>query len=250
MHSLIGRSSSPGRPVVAHGRTPQASAASQRGSWFCPAAFGFRTPPRCTVLVVSGINWGDVPTWLAVVVASVGGGIALRQLRLQGAVIKGEIERNAARDKLLDGQLKELAARVTSGQRQQAEHIDLTWENIQSAPSESLAVVINGSRRPIRNVSCVAWVGDPKERLVSRYAAEMRPIDFPRQAFAMPEQTPDSWMTIYALRAGGRAGFRFATEVSDDDETEVEFTDDAGCRWSLTSGLHLSLLESPAAQHH
>jgi hypothetical protein len=33
--------------------------------------------------VVFTINWGDVPTWLAVVVASVGGGVALRQLRNQ-----------------------------------------------------------------------------------------------------------------------------------------------------------------------
>src|ERR1700721_1242610 len=98
-------------------------------------------PPRCSVLAVSGINWGDVPTWLAVVVASVGGGIALRQ---QGDVIKGEIERNTARDKLLDAQLRELYLRETSRQREQAEHIDLTWENMQSVPGESLVVVING----------------------------------------------------------------------------------------------------------
>lgn len=152
-----------------------------------------------------------------------------------------------ARDKLLDAQLRELYQRETSRQREQAEHIDLTWENMPSAPGESLVVIINGSRRPIRSVSCVAWVGDSKERLAPRYAAEMRPVDFPRQTFVMPEQKPDSWMSVYALRAGGRAGFQFATEVSDDDETEIEFTDDAGCRWSLTSGLHLSPLESPPA---
>jgi hypothetical protein len=120
---------------------------------------------RCSVLAVSGINWGDVPTWLAVVVASVGGGIALRQLRQQGNVIKGEIERNTARDKLLDAQLRELDQRETARQREQAEDIDLTWKDMPSAPGESLVVVINGSRRPIRSVSCVAWVGDSKERL-------------------------------------------------------------------------------------
>jgi hypothetical protein len=205
-------------------------------------------PQRCSVLAVSGINWGDVPTWLAVIVASVGGGVALRQLRQQGDVIKGEIERNTARDKLLDAQLREVNQRETSRQREQAEHIDLTWEDMPSAPGESLVTVINGSRRPIRSVSCVAWVGDSKERLDPRYAAEMRPIDFPRQVFVMPEQKPDSWMKVYALRAGSRAGFQFATQVSDDDETEIEFTDDAGCQWSLTSGLHLGPLESPTAQ--
>jgi hypothetical protein len=55
-------------------------------------------------------------------------------------------------------------------------------------------------------------------------------------------------MLVYALRAGGRAGFQFATKVAYDGETEVEFTDDAGYRWSFTSGLRLSPLESPPAQ--
>jgi hypothetical protein len=80
-------------------------------------------------------------------------------------VIKGEIERNTARDKLLDAQLRELDQRETARQREQAEDIDLTWKDMPSAPGESLVVVINGSRRPIRSVSCVAWVGDSKERL-------------------------------------------------------------------------------------
>ena len=44
------------------------------------------------------INWGDVPTWLADVVAAVGGGAALRQLRQQGNVIEDEIECNRTRD--------------------------------------------------------------------------------------------------------------------------------------------------------
>ena len=53
---------------------------------------------------------------------------------------------------------------------------------------------------------------------------------------------------VVGLRHRGQPLFQFATEVSDDDETEIEFTDDAGCRWSLTSGLHLSPLESSPAQ--
>ena len=192
---------------------------------------------------VHGISWGDDPTWLAVVVASVGGGIALRQLRQQGDVIKGEIERNTARDKLLDGQIRELQQREASRRREQAEQIDMTWEDMASAPGQSLAVVINGSRRPVRNVSCVAFVGDSREPLAARYAAELRPPDF-----VMPDRQEDSWMLVYTLRAGGQAGFQFATKVANDGETEVEFTDDAGYRWSLTSGLHLSPLESPPAQ--
>jgi hypothetical protein len=37
-------------------------------------------------------NWGDIPTWLAVIIASIGGWIALSQLRGQSAVIKRDAE--------------------------------------------------------------------------------------------------------------------------------------------------------------
>jgi hypothetical protein len=36
--------------------------------------------------------WGDIPTWLAVIIASIGGWIALSQLRGQSAVIKRDAE--------------------------------------------------------------------------------------------------------------------------------------------------------------
>jgi hypothetical protein len=82
-----------------------------------------------TLAAVSGINWGDVPTWLAVAVASVGGYAALYQLRQQGNVIKSEAERNKARDELLDRQLSELADRERAKTREQAERIDVMWDD-------------------------------------------------------------------------------------------------------------------------
>lgn len=58
------------------------------------------------------VNWGDVPTWRAVAVGAVGGGIALRQLWQQGRVIKDEVNRNRRRDELIDRQLRELEQRT------------------------------------------------------------------------------------------------------------------------------------------
>ena len=70
---------------------------------------------------VSEVNWGDVPTWCAVFVGAVGGTAALIQLRQQGNVLKGEVERNKRRDELLDGQLRDLERRALLFERQQSQ---------------------------------------------------------------------------------------------------------------------------------
>lgn len=79
-------------------------------------------------------NWGDIPTWLAVIVASVGGWIALSQLRQQQNVIEADIGRQRQRDELLEGQLRELADREQSRQREQAEQVILTGMKVILAP--------------------------------------------------------------------------------------------------------------------
>jgi len=193
---------------------------------------------------VHGINWGDVPTWLAVVVASVGGGIALRQLRLQGDVIKGEIERNAARDKLLDGQLRELNQREMSRVREQAEAIDVTWDDLGSDPGASLVVVINGSRRPITSVSCLVYPLDDDNEVEPLYCAEMRPADSPRPEWVMPDIEAKNDTELLALRAGGRAGFHFQVQKTGSSTAYINFYDDAGNYWLLSSDLALSPADS------
>jgi hypothetical protein len=75
-------------------------------------------------------DWGDIPTWLAVIVASVGGWIALSHLRQQQEVIEADIERQRKRDDLLDGQLRELADRERSRQREQAEQVTLVGRKV------------------------------------------------------------------------------------------------------------------------
>lgn len=196
-----------------------------------------------------GVSWGDVPTWVAVAVAAVGGAVALVQLHQQGQVIKGEIERNKRRDELLDGQLRELEQREDSRIREQAESVDVTWTDIDAEPGYSLVVVINGSRRPIRDVGCVAYLDEGPAGQQSRtaapdYCAEMLPVDFPKAGgWVMPKMGENPVMSLEVLRPGGRAGFRFHVLSADclkaGGEAEALFTDDAGARWSLSSYLSL-----------
>src|ERR1039458_4131935 len=98
----------------------------------------------------SGINWGDVPTWIAVFVAAVGGTVALIQLRQQGNVLKGEVERNKRRDKLLDGQLAELRERELDRVREQAESVTVAM--LLNTGEGPFGYVTNGSSRPITEV--------------------------------------------------------------------------------------------------
>jgi hypothetical protein len=200
---------------------------------------------------MQGINWGDVPTWVAVGVAAVGGGVALSQLRQQGKVIKDEFTRNKRRDKLIDGQLRELKQREDSRRREQAERVDVTWDNISGVPDKSLVTVINGSRRPICDVSCKAYDGSiggdgHAIRIELDYCAELIP-DPGVGSFTFPKRPSLSSGWIVSLRGGARAGFQFQARraAGPMPYALVEFTDDANNRWSLTSGLSLRPLESP-----
>jgi hypothetical protein len=111
--------------------------------------------------------WGDIPTWLLVVVAAIAGWIALSQLRQQQEVIEEDIARRQRRDDLLDGQLREFAERQRDRQREQAEQISVTPRPI-SLPKPTTGAeartrketrsgscrVANGSWRPVRHVGC------------------------------------------------------------------------------------------------
>jgi hypothetical protein len=190
-------------------------------------------------------DWGDIPTWLAVAVATVGGGIALSQLRQQQNVIRDEIERNKKRDDLVDGQLRELADRERSRQREQAEGIDMTWNDPADAPGKSLVMVINGSRRPSRDVTCTPYPDALGNSVRPDHAVEMDLAEFPQKISTMPEKPAGLRRPITeleSLRGGDRAGFIFLIRQADSPGgyAKVEFTDDARCRWKLFSDLALS----------
>ena len=69
----------------------------------------------------------------------------------------------------------------------------------------------------------------------------MYPPTRDRGGWTFPELASDEPM-IYALRAGGRAGFNFPQYRQEVLEAEVRFNDDAGLRWVLDNELHLKRL--------
>jgi hypothetical protein len=164
------------------------------------------------------------------------------RLRPQNRQFAEEFRRHAARDELLDGQLRELADRQQSAEREQAESVDLTWNDLDDDPGSSLVVIINGPRRPIRSVTCVVYPESSDRTLPPIRYAEMYPPILERGGWTFPDLPGASGSMIYALRADGRAGFKFPRSRKELLEAEVQFNDDAGLRWALNNELHLRRL--------
>ena len=179
--------------------------------------------------------------WATFAVIVLGFAVAAYELNLQRRQFAEEFSRRAARDELLDGQLRELADRQRSAEREQAVSIDLTWNDLDDDPGSSLVVVINGSRRPVRSVTCVVYPESSDRTLPPSSCAEMYPPTPERGGWTFPNRGADGPM-IYALRAGGRAGFKFPRSRQELLEAEVQFNDDAGLRWGLSNELYLRRL--------
>jgi hypothetical protein len=203
---------------------------------------------------VSSLNWGDVPTWAAVVVGAVGGTAALIQLRQQGNVLKGEIERNKRRDELLDGQLRDLERRALLFERQQANYVLVEIESwsaslfgIQPPGPNGLAfvaVVTNHSDRPIRQVAARLEVTGETPQTATRLGRWVEARDlFGRNDMRFNTFT-DGWC-IDVIRADASGGFGFPRAAQDelDGQVMVRFTDDAGLHWQLDQDMRLVKLD-------
>jgi hypothetical protein len=150
--------------------------------------------------------WGDIPTWLAFIAASVAGGVALTQLSQQQQQITEESVRNVQRDKLLSTQLTEAQERMNAYRRQQAEQVILTSLGVRHNPDGSLGwtgvcEIANDSRRPIRAVTCRMLInGDLIRPTEFRVGEEFRPIIGPQsQAMASLTYQPMRAPSIWAL---------------------------------------------------
>jgi hypothetical protein len=190
---------------------------------------------------------GDVPTWLAVVIAAIGGYVALRQLREQQGQFAEEARRNEKRDILLDTQLAEAAERANSHRRQQAEKITLKRDVIRPG-RDSLAHVTNGSSRPIRNVACRLYLDDRAVMPCSLKVGQ-RPLSdgawLKRNRSVVFLPAGDDMDLINGLYRDQLAGeiirFIFPGPTKPDSNTKflVRFVDDAGARWQLDENMHL-----------
>ena len=206
--------------------------------------------------------WGDIPTWLAFIAASVAGGIALTQLSQQQHQITEESVRNVQRDKLLSTQLTEAQERMNAYRRQQAEQVILTSLGVRHNPDGSLGwtgvcEIANDSRRPIRAVTCRILInGDLIRPTEFRVGEEFRPIIGPPGPGDGVAYLPADEGT-FDLGAGkylhllAKHVIRVAFPVPGSDRPEtvqylIRFADDAELRWQLDSDMHLS--PAPDAQ--
>lgn len=179
---------------------------------------------------MSGINWGTAPEWVALIIAGVGGWIALAQLRQQQRVIARELRRGAALEE----------ARL----RDQAAAIDLAWSA--EGLRETFVKVSNRSRRPIRGLDCMI-VSEEDGGLIALpvRAGEMQEEKLQSgSGWVLPKNgvAPGEWCNV--LRSGGHAGFLMSEPPGSGQRALVRFTDDAGLRWQLDNELHLERLTS------
>ena len=210
-----------------------------------PRSVGARGPAACSLPGVSGINWGDVPTWGAVLVGAVGGTAALIQLRQQGNVLKGEVERNKRRDELLDGQLRDLQRRSLVAERQQADAIDLELVSSKQDSAVYMTNVTNTSNRPVHNVSCRLLLKDGGDALAP--ASFGRLVDWGpgREVFERLVVQAEAGSSLPFLRGGLTYSFVFEEGPGDYPDAQVagRFTDDTGLNWQIDHDLHLVRLD-------
>lgn len=187
------------------------------------------------------VAWGDVPTWVTAGVAFlalIGASLAYRtqseQLRLQQV---------------------QLADQTRVQEREQANQIDIAWQHIdpralllmeEFTKVDSMLVVVNNSRRPIRSVTSKlarsATSGESEPERPADGAGELRPYP--------PDRQEDTFIvvggpTVPVVKAGAKGGFIWLS--ADKPELKwlnfwVRFTDDADLDWEIDTGLHLEKL--------
>jgi uncharacterized membrane protein len=189
-------------------------------------------------------TWDDIRTWATFVVVVLGFTVAAIELNMQRLQFAREIERSADRDGLIDDQRRELQDAQRLREREQAEHVDLTYADMQEEQGKSLAIVINNSRRPIRDVAAKFYIVKGQSTLIqAERSSEMYPVNELASPSLVPATVTPSFRQE-VIRAGGRAGFQFAWNKVNMPEGQavVRFTDDAGLHWQLGQDLHLQKL--------
>jgi hypothetical protein len=183
------------------------------------------------------VNWGDVPTWLAVFGAFLAAGAALWQLRLQRI---------------------QLADQTRTQERQQADQVEVAARAIDGAAAKVLpddqgepvhmVVVDNGSKRPIREVAVKIEAIQADESVRQQKMAdvwgELMPYALGSTTTAEAFVLQARASTMPVLRAGHKGAFvwGFTAALYPRLLSWVRFTDDAGLHWEITTDLHLRKL--------
>jgi hypothetical protein len=215
---------------------------------------------------VMSIDWGDVPTWFAAVVASGAAAAALRQLALQGRqlalqgtqiaeqqkVMEAETQRNRKRDELLDRQLRDFDQRARTWERQQAEKIAIQVGRSTTPPRGieldeedrvHAVTVINHSARPIRDVNASIDFGDGQLHPHSELRWYSQTTEPPTGEHGITHTT--GYDRADLMKVGDRVEIVFPWSISAKPlgKLIVRFTDDADLRWQIDHNLRLRRTE-------
>lgn len=188
------------------------------------------------------IALGDLPTWALFAGAFVAALIALRQLRIQQ---------------------DDSASRTRQLERQQADGVDFSWCPAASVfivppgatrPAEQTVLVLdNSSRRPIRDITCWIERHQPPGKLEPLRLGVMEDRAGTRYEFTLFDPRPGTTWPL--IRPGFKYGFLFDYVIPADDprsirqradQPMVQFTDDEDLRWQIDDNLHLQKVEPPA----
>jgi hypothetical protein len=187
-----------------------------------------------------GVDWGNVPAWLALTVATAAATVGLLQLRQQSNTLRGEVERNKRRDELLDGQLQEVQQRADDRPREQAESIDVSW-----VEDTRRGLIHNRSRRPITKVvsRIVETLSDGSQVLHQPEFWEVKEplgddynVRYPHDP--VPELRPSATAKGF-YKFTDLAWVKFRKKERKDWRLAARFYDDAGRRWQLDQYMHL-----------
>ena len=176
------------------------------------------------------MRWGDVATWVAVFFAAVGGTVALIQLRQQGNVLKGEVERNKRRDQLLDGQLLDLKERLEDRAREQAEMVRVSMPE-----TRGWIQVENRSSRPITRIDAQIQEALPDGGQAGHGASQWM---YHSDRSDGLDRHLRGIFPVLMSQAEAQAQFWHPPEA-ESVRGVVRFNDDVGRRWQLDNLMHL-----------
>jgi hypothetical protein len=91
--------------------------------------------------------WGDLATWLLVVLAAAAGWVGFAQFAILRTQIAEEAERNRKRDELMDRQIAEADRRERSERRRLVEGVEVIFTG-------ATGYTDNNSKRPINDITC------------------------------------------------------------------------------------------------
>jgi hypothetical protein len=221
------------------------------------------------------ISWGDFPTWALAVIALLALVAAVaayfkqadaarklaEQVTIQRDQFKEQQKANSKQAEVLEAQLREIRQRATAVERQQADavtlsltewHGDLPGYEVSREPLD-MALVRNGSHRPIRDVACRLY-SFPEDKLYEPKAiAQIAKAWVPAIEALDGRSLEDSAVLdetgtaeIRLLNAGGTAALIFNLIADPDLEISLtlRFTDDAGLYWQIDHDLHLKQLDN------